>query len=50
MTEPTPEKEPKPAGERPKISRGRIAVWIAMAAIGLWLIGTGIVGILTTKG
>src|SRR5690606_30245174 len=35
-----------PGDPPPKISTNRIIVWVVVAGIGLWLIGTGIAGII----
>ena len=37
---------PQPGGEKPKITSGRIAIWVIVAGIGLYLIITGVVGII----
>ena len=37
---------PPPGGEKPKITTGRIAIWVIVAGIGLYLIITGVVGII----
>ena len=37
---------PQPGGEKPKITSGRIAIWVIVAGIGLYLIVTGVVGII----
>lgn len=37
---------PRTPGERPQISPARITVWIAVAGIGLFLLISGIVGII----
>jgi hypothetical protein len=39
-----------PGGPPPKISTARIVVWIVVAAVGLWLVGTGIAGIIAKGG
>lgn len=37
---------PRTPGEKPQISPARITVWIAVAGIGLFLLISGIVGII----
>ncbi|MDR5698477.1 hypothetical protein [Agromyces aerolatus] len=41
MTDPFKERDPK------KPSQARITIWIIVAAIGLWLVGSGIWGLIT---
>ena len=36
-----------PGDEPPKITTNRIIIWIVVAGVGLYLVGTGVVGILT---
>ena len=38
--------EPPGRGDKPKLSPTRVLVWIVVAAIGLYLVISGIVGIL----
>jgi hypothetical protein len=40
----------EPGSPPPKISTTRIVVWIVVAAVGLWLVGTGIAGIIAKGG
>ena len=40
------DKTPRIPGEKPQISPARITVWIAVAGIGLFLLISGIVGII----
>ncbi|GHF25176.1 hypothetical protein [Pseudolysinimonas yzui] len=40
------DKTPPTPGEKPRISPARITVWIAVAGIGLFLLISGIVGII----
>lgn len=42
-----PEGEPEPDGAGKGPSRNRILVWIIVGGIGLYMLGTGIVGVLT---
>ena len=42
---PKGELEPEPDPKRP--SNGRLAIWIIVGAVGLYLVGSGIWGILT---
>jgi len=44
MSDPFPEKDPK---DPKQPSQARIAIWIVVAAIGLWLVGSGIWGLIT---
>ena len=37
---------PRTPGEKPQISPARITVWIAVAGIGIFLLVSGIVGII----
>ena len=35
-------------GEKPrKYSRGQVVIWIGVSAVGLWLLGSGLIGILS---
>ena len=40
----------QPGKEPPKITTTRIVIWIVVAGAGLWLIGTGIAGIIAKGG
>lgn len=40
------DKLPRTPGEKPQISPARITVWIAVAGIGVFLLVSGIVGII----
>jgi hypothetical protein len=40
------DKTPRTPGEKPQISPARIMVWIAVAGIGVFLLVSGIVGII----
>jgi hypothetical protein len=42
--------DPLPGDPPPKISTSRIIIWIVVAGVGLWLIGTGIAGIIAKGG
>lgn len=37
---------PSPGGEKPKITMGRVAIWVIVAGIGVYLLVTGVVGII----
>lgn len=39
-----------PGDPKSNISMNRIVVWVVVAGIGLWLIGTGIAGIIAKGG
>ena len=39
-----------PGDPPPKITTNRIILWIVVAGVGLWLIGTGIAGIIAKAG
>jgi len=39
-----------PGDPPPKISTNRIILWIVVAAVGLWLVGTGVAGIIAKAG
>ncbi|UFS58269.1 hypothetical protein [Subtercola endophyticus] len=43
----TPPEEPGEPGQRKKPSNGRIAVWVGVAAVGLYFLISGIIGIVT---
>ena len=43
----TPSGGTSSGGTPPQITKTRIIVWIVAAAVGFWLIGTGIAGIIT---
>lgn len=40
------DKTPRTPGEKPQISPARITVWIAVAGVGIFLLVSGIVGII----
>lgn len=42
--------EPAPSDPKSNITMNRIIVWIVVAGVGLWLIGTGIAGIIAKGG
>ncbi|GAA1698092.1 hypothetical protein GCM10009808_14460 [Microbacterium sediminicola] len=33
--------------DKSKISNGRIAIWVTVAGVGVYLIGSGVIGIIT---
>jgi len=39
-----------PGDPPPNISTNRIILWIVVAAVGLWLVGTGVAGIIAKAG
>lgn len=41
---------PKRSGDKPQVSWQRMAVWVIVGAVGLYLIITGLVGVLAKGG